>query len=368
MFSRVLRGAGMASLSAMRIRVAFLALLVVATGTGCGVEPTPTPTPTTTATSPAALEPPLPALPLACGDLVSPSTLAAFAGAEVPVRLDALDTPNSWYDVAKRQRQILTCEWASDRDLAPLSLLAIPDAAAEFAEYRASLVPNAYDHFDAAGDESVHQCAYGQCRFDLLVGEFWISGFGNNLPMMDEADLEPLFVPILSEIAAAAEAALADTRDAWEPPAGVLAGWGPDCSGEAPIAELAAALGFPGGEPRRELEREPGAWGLVSQRIAVSQCVFVDPATGSPVGGVGVLEAGGWVADEWSIQPPAQWDSGYYEPVDVDGIGVVYIGDDGTTWDAYILVDRSLVWVWIYGDTRDGFLEKLAAATAVVRS
>lgn len=343
-----------------------LALFVVAVAlTGCT---TPAPSGTPTPTAPDSIEPPLPALPVDCGELVSPSTLAAFAGAEIPVRRDALDTPNSWYDVAKRQRQILTCEWASDRDLAPLSLLAIPDAAAEFAAYRASLVPNAYDHFDAAGDESVHQCAYGQCWFDLLVGEFWIGGFANNLPMMDETDLEPLFRPILAEIAAAAEGALAETRGAWQAPSDVLVGWGPGCGDGAPITELAAALGVPGAVSRAALESDPGIWRLVHERSAVSTCMLVDPATEAPVGGAGVLEAGGWVADEWSTQPPAQWDSGFYEPVEVDGVGVVYLGDEGSQWDAYIPIDGSLVWVWAEGDTRDGFLAKIAAVTTAVRS
>lgn len=87
-----------------------------------------------------------------------------------------------------------------------------------------------------------------------------------------------------------------------------------------------------------------------------------------PVGGVVVLEAGGWVGDEWSTQPPTQWDSGFYEPMEVEGIGVVYLGDEGTQWDAYLPFEGSLVWVWTEGDTRDGFLAKIAAVTSAVSS
>ncbi|GHF15571.1 hypothetical protein [Pseudolysinimonas yzui] len=348
----------------MRLRVA-LVLLVVVSLAGCGVAPLPAPSPTPTAGS-SVVEPPLPALPLACGDIVTSSTLAAFAGEVVPVHRDAGSTPDSWYEVAKRQHQILTCVWSADRDLAPLTVIAIPNAATDFAAYRAGLVPNHYDRLDVVGDQSVHQCGYGQCRFEVLIGDFWVSGFANRPTMMDDADLEPLFLPVLTEIAAAIEAGLSERREPWEVPAGVLTGWGAGCDDTAPVADLAAALGVSNPVVASPLESDGGAWGLVTSRIAVPHCTLLNPGTSTYLGEAVVVEGGAWVTAEWAIQPPAQWDSGFYEPVEVDGVGVVYLGDEGSRWDAYVPIEGSLAWFSVEGGTREAFLAALAAAATVV--
>jgi len=319
---------------------------------GCGPA-TPTPTLSPTATS-AAVEAPLPRLPITCDELVPPATVAGLAGESVPLLWDETDSPDSWVEVGQRQAGMLTCGWGADRDRVALSVDVMPDAGRFFTGYIDSVFPSYYERY-AVGDRSVHRCAYGQCSFAILVGEYLIGGFANRDDLMDELDLEPLMLTVLEALADSVGEAIPDERPAWAAPESALPGWGWGCGDEAPIAELGAIVGLP--DPYLTgTDWEDPTFSAMLDAVAPSWCTLTSESAPGRYTGLILIEGGGWVADEWQVDPPTQWYGPPYEAIALDGLGSAYLGEEGGYYNIQFALEGSFVSFGASAASRDEFL------------
>ena len=351
----------------MRIRLAVLVVGIVVLA-GCGV-PTPVPTgsPSPSGPAPLTVEAPELRLPLTCDEIVAPATMSAFAGVEVPILQETDRVPGGWYEVMARQVGAVNCAWGPTRDGQVLSVAIVPDGADDFADHLGSIYPTAYERFDAVGDRSVHSCAYGQCSFDILIGDFWVDGFANRPDLTDELDLEPVFLPVLAEIAASVEAAIPQGRPAWSAPDGVLPGWGLFCPDDGVIAEIGEALGRPGLVPTGT-DWEGTA--ITALRLGQpSWCTLYDGADPDWFTTVVVIEGGAWAADLWSTSPPELWGGGTVVPVEVDAVGTVFLlpGSPGH-YDAMFALDGSLVSFGVTAGSEEEFVAAVADVVELLRA
>lgn len=351
----------------MRIRTRHvLGLLAgVLVVSGCAApDPAPTPDPTET---PAARSIPEPRLPLTCDELVSPATVAGFAGADVPVLREAVDVPQTWLDVVGRQFGAVSCVWAADRDQTSLSVLIAPDSADYFIGGGVGMAPGYYERYDVVGDRSVHSCPYGQCTFEIVVDGHLITGHAMRPDIMDEIVLEPMILSVLEEMVESVAAASAERRPAWTSPPDVLPTWGFGCENEAAIAELAALNGV--SDPfTTGTDWESGSFTAMVRSVAPTWCTVVSESSPASFS-LSLVEGGGWVFDVWSTDPPAQWDGGIYRALEVDGVGLVYLGDEGVdpvAFDAYFELDGSLVSFGREAATEEEFLSLLPGVADIL--
>ncbi|GHF15584.1 hypothetical protein [Pseudolysinimonas yzui] len=341
----------------MRTRtLSYLAGVVALTVTisGCGPA-TPTPTVSPTATS-VAVEAPLPRLPITCDDLVAPATVAGLAGESAPLLWSENDSPDSWVEVAQRQAGMLTCGWGADRERVALSVGVMPDAGRFFTGYIDSVFPSYYERYDAVGDRSVHRCAYGQCSFSILVGDYLIGGYANRPDLMDELDLEPLMLPVLEDVAGSVAEAIPHERPAWAAPESALPGWGWACGDEAPIAELGAIAGLPDPNPTGTDWEDPTFSAMVDA-VAPSWCTLTSAGAPERYLSLVVVEGGGWVTEEWQIDPPTQWYETPREAIALEGLGTAYLGEDGGYYDILFALEGSFVSFGAGAASRDEFLD-----------
>jgi hypothetical protein len=320
---------------------------------GCG-SATPTPSVSSTATA-AAVEPPLPRLPISCDELAAPATVAGLAGESVPLLWGETDSPDSWLEVAQRQAGMLTCGWGADRDSLTLSVDVMPDAGRFFTGYIDSVFPSYYERYDAVGDRSVHRCAYGQCSFSILVGDYLIGGYANRPDLMDELDLEPLILPVLEDVAVSVAEAIPDERPAWTAPESALPGWGWGCQGEAPIAELGAIVGLPDPYPTGSDWEDP-AFSAMLAAVAPSWCTLASEDAPARYVDLVLIEGGGWVGEAWQIDPPTQWYGPPYEAMALEGLGVAYLGEEGGYYSILFALEGSFVSFGASAASRDEFL------------
>jgi hypothetical protein len=320
---------------------------------GCGVA---TPAPSASPTEmPTTVEPPLPQLPITCGDLVTPATVAGLAGKAVPLIADQGDTPDSWWEVVERQSGMLTCGWGEGRDFVTLSVNVVPDATSFFTGYVASILPSYYERYDAVGDRSVHRCAYGACSFNILVGDYLIGGYALRPELMDELDLEPLMLPVLQELADSVAAAIPEERAVWVAPESALAGWGWGCD-EAPIADLGAIVGLTDAYETGTDWEDP-TFSAMLDAVAPSWCTLASEGSPDRYLHLVVVKGGGWVADEWQAEPPTQWYGQPTEPISLDGIGAAYLEEDTGQYNILFTLKGSFVSFGSDATSREEFLD-----------
>jgi hypothetical protein len=316
--------------------------------------PTPVPTAPSPTGGPVAIEAPLPRLSLTCEDLLTADAVAAFANAAVPLKDDGTGTPDSWWDVVYRQSGTLSCAWGVDRDQMTLSLFVVPDSAQYFYSNLDSGFSTYYERYNEVGDRSVHSCAYGQCSFSIVVGDYLIGGYANRPDLMDELDLLPLIVPVLTEVVAVVEDAIPAERGAWVAPDGVLRGWGWGCGEGAPVAELARIFGM------TDVYATGTDWGgltaAIFAQVDPSWCTLASEQGGNRFPEVVIVEGGAWAATEWEAEPPTSWDGTTWESIELEGVGTAYLFEVGGRYDLVFAHRGSVVSVSVEAPTRGEFL------------
>jgi hypothetical protein len=354
------------SLNIMRIRNSLLAFAIAGAVLGLAACAAPTPVPTATPTTevPSVIEAPLPRLPLTCDDLLSPESVAAFANAEVPLADDGTGTPRSWWDVVYRQSGTLACVWGVDREHVALSVFVVPDSEQYFHSNVDSGFATYYERYNEVGDRSVHSCAYGQCSFSVVVGDYLIGGYANRSDLMDELDLLPLIVPVLTEVVAEVEAAIPAERDAWGAPDGVLRGWGWGCDEDAPVTELADIFGMT--DVYATGTDWDGVTAAIFAQVEPSWCTLSSEQGGSGFPEVVIIEGGAWVASGWEAEPPTSWGGTPWAPIELEGVGAAYMFEVGGRYDLVFAHLGSVVSVSVEASTREEFLGWAAEVAELV--
>lgn len=349
----------------MRIRkLAIVGLLGVAVLLAGCVPTAPTPTPTGSASAPPAeLVVPRAVLDLPCAGAVPDEVLADLLAGPTELMSD-LDADGGVYpwEIEYRQVGVQSCRWGEpESNSAALSVL--PDAAAAFDELSGLYdVDQQYIRVDELGDRSKHQCGYGYCNADILVGEFWLTASAYRPDLLDELDIEPLFLAFARRTVDAVRAAAArEQRDAWILPADAFRpnpGW---CS-DALLADLGGVLGIPS-------LYGPGTDGYgglqyaIWERSGIVQCNLT--AANGEREGYGGLEIQPGAA--WAIPEIAGSESpsyGTYEAVDARGDVLVAADANGTAVVAE--VDGSLLFLSYAGFGRDELLGVLPSVIDVV--
>jgi hypothetical protein len=351
----------------MRIReVSAVGLLgVILLLAGC-VPAAPTPTPTGTASAPPAeLVVPRAVLDLRCATVVPEAVLADLLAGSVELRSD-LDADAGEYpwELQERQAGMQRCQWGELQSTAA-GLAVLPDAAAAFEELSGLYEVDAqYIRIDELGDRSKHQCGYGYCNADILVGEFWLNLHAYRSDLMDELDVEPLFLAFArSAVDAVRDAASNEQRDAWTLPADAFRpspGW---CS-EALLGDLGGALGIPS-------LFGPGTDGYgglqfaLWERSGIAQCnLAAEDGERAGYGSLTVLPGAAWAIPELIGSPSPSF--GAYEAIDADE-GVLVASDAAGT-AVVAEIDGSLLFLSYDGFGRDELLGMLPGVIDVVRA
>ena len=210
------------------------------------------------------------------------------------------------------------------------------------------------------GDDSVHACAYGQCSFEILIGEYLVTGWANRFELMDELYLEPIMLPVLEEIADSVRRAIPSERPRWVAPEVALDGWGHGCDERAPIDELGAIVGIP--NPYSTGSDWGLAQGAIFDLTKPSWCTLASEDAFDSYLQIVVLEGGGWVESVWATNPPTTVQEvglGAYEPISVDGWETAYFQADagGGYYTLLGVLHGSLISFSTGAESREQFLD-----------
>jgi hypothetical protein len=297
-------------------------------------------------------EPPGPYLALSCASIVSGGALAGLFGTAPVLVRDETSVVASAFDVAARQAGVLSCTWGEIASFSTLQLELLPDAAAEFEDYVLPVIDTQYTIADTVGDRSQYLCAYGQCRFDVLVGTTWIGGFAQPPPGATDGELQERLAPVLAEVAAAV-GGMAAPGIAWSGPVGALAAW-PPCGDDGGLTAVVRDAFdkpdlYPTGDDASPFDV------AVAAREAAATCVLWADDLDLSVRAT-LVPGGGWAIEELRAEPPIDAIYGAFESADFGDAseGLVACGTPGCA--AFVGVGGSLVRISAEPATRDAFV------------
>jgi hypothetical protein len=333
--------------------------------TGCVTsDPTPAPTGSPSA-SPVELVVPRSVLDLRCDTTVGSSVLSELIGGSTQLvsDLDA-DGGVSPGQLEERQLGMQRCQWG-DQGSVSAGFAVLPDAAEAFDARNGWFdVNEQYIRVDVLGDRSKHQCSYGYCYADVLVGEVWLTAYAVRSDLMDELDFEPLFLAFAeSAVSAVRVSAAGVQRDPWTLPADAfrpVPGW---CSDDL-LGELGGVLGIPS-------LYGPGTDGFaglsfeVWERSGIAQCALSgDVGDREGHGSLEVLPGAAWAIPELlgSTSP-----YGAYETAEGGGSAVLVASDPAGT-AVVAEIGGGLLFLSFEGFARDELLDLLPAVVDVVRA
>jgi hypothetical protein len=215
-----------------------------------GCQGAPQPVSTGSASPPADLLVPESVLPIACSDVLDLDSRAGFFGAPLVVVADE-SLVRGVDDALARQAGALQCAWSTDPTIYQsqtpgFSVIALPDADADYRARLRPVVELQYTTIDTAGDLSQFQCAFSACGFDLLVDGYWLSGGLVGAEPTPDDVMRAEMQSALEELVGVVRNA-GDPRAAWTEPEGVASGWGISCTDGDPIVTgIETAFGLEG--------------------------------------------------------------------------------------------------------------------------
>jgi hypothetical protein len=333
----------------MRFWSVRVAALVTGLVVLAGCTPTPAPAPTGSAEAspgPVVLDVPETRLALTCDEAAPQVARQNLLGAVVPLSYGSGEPFRHVGDVITLQAGLLDCYWGGPQGPS-FRFTATPDGRDLYETWTEYIVPSPYYEIDTHGDRSVTYCGYGQCFFYLLVGHHAIEGVASRPDLMDEAELRPLFTPVIDALAAAARAALPEDREPWTAPTGTAPPLGACVAGNATMAAIAEAVGRPGSV----------VVGVESSLSDPAITVGADTCNLGATGyddvfmGVTYVPSAAWAMPMLIENPPADPFGLTYEVVAVDDLASILVGQHQgySTW-GIAEAGGGLVSVWSAGN------------------
>lgn len=349
----------------MRIRaIPFVsALILIAVISGCGA---PTPTPTSSSTPSAESVPhdvPQSALQLSCATAV-PSTIVNAALGRPDAQVSDLDADRgvTTYELVERQAGVQSCDWGRFERDSSAGFSVFPDAAGAYQELSGrDEVNQQYLRTDELGDSSTHRCEYGYCFADVLVADFWMAIHVYRPDLMDERDLEPLFLDFADAAIAAVRTAAADAREPWVAPAGSFRPV-TGCS-DALVSEVGAVLGRPNLYPTGT-DGFGGFQVEIWKRTGLLWCTLADDDDLGSSGNLEVLPGAAWALPELL---GSAWESTSYEGVPDAPGGPMLVASDASGTAVIAEIDGSLLFFSFEGVGRDELLDSVPGVIDVLR-